>query len=406
MAFFKDIEFLRAHLYTLVEKNGSDLHIKSGACVRARIHDEIIPLDDETVTHDTVEQIARELAEKNFINFMKEKELDTIYLLDKDHRFRVNMFVHLHGLALVFRLIPKVIRTVEELNLPQAIHKISHLRRGLVLITGTTGSGKSTTLASIIEEININQRRHIITIEDPVEYVYTDKQCIIEQRTIGQHTKDFSTALRSSMREDPDIIVVGELRDIETAESVLHAANTGQLVFTTLHTTDARETIDRLIAIFPAREQNRVRMTLATNIQAIVSQRLINSIDDELIPAVEIMFMSPRIEHLIRSQADADIPDAMAEEETSFGSITFNKALFSLVLARKITEETAFNYATSASDLKLLLTTSVEYHQMKDETAPEEIHLKGEDEQKALEEEIERKKIEKQEALERLSKEI
>lgn len=406
MAFSQDIEFLRAYLYTLIKNKGSDLHIKSEAFVRARINEEIVTLNDEAVRHDTVERIARELAQKNFINFLKDKELDTIYLLDKDHRFRVNMFVHLHGLALVFRLIPKVIRTAEELNLPQAIHKISHLKRGLVLITGTTSSGKSTTLASIIEEININQRRHIITIEDPVEYVYTDKQCIIEQRAIGEHTKDFNTALRSCMREDPDIIVVGELRDIETAESVLHAANTGQLVFTTLHTTDAHETIDRLIAMFPTREQNRVRMTLASNIQAIVSQRLINSIDNELIPAVEIMFMSPRIEYLIRSQADADIPEAMAEEEISFGSITFNKALFSLILARKITEETAFDYATSASDLKLLLTTSAEYHQMMQEPEPEEVHLKGEDEQKALEEEIERKKIEKREALEKLNKDI
>ena len=402
MSLPQGIELLRTYLEKLVQKNGSDLHLKSNAPVRARINEDIISLSDEPAHEEDVEKIARELAGKSYLNFMKEKELDTIYVLDKDHRFRVNLFVHLHGLALVFRLIPKIIKTVEELNLPKVIHKLCKLQRGLVLVTGTTGSGKSTTLASIIEEINVNQKRHIITIEDPIEYVYTDKQCIIEQRSIGQHTSTFSTALRSSMREDPDIIVVGELRDIETAESVLQAVNTGQLVFTTLHTTDARETIDRLIAIFPNKEQNRVRMTLATSIQAIVSQRLIKSLDDTLVPAVEIMFTSPRIEHLIRTQSDADIPDVMSEEEISFDSITFNKALFTLVLNKQINEETAFNYATSASDLKLLFTTSEQYHKMKEENETLEIHLKGEDEQRRIDEEIKKRSLEKQEALNKL----
>ncbi|PHR53396.1 MAG: type IV pili twitching motility protein PilT, partial [Arcobacter sp.] len=397
---------LRTYLYQLVKQNGSDLHIKSDSPVRARINEEIVSLSNESFEAENVEEIARDLAGKNFVNFMKDKELDTIYILDEEHRFRVNLFVHLHGLALVFRLIPKVIKTIEELNLPSALHKLCQLKRGLVLVTGTTGSGKSTTLASILEEININQRRHIITIEDPIEYVYKDKKCIIEQRSIGHHTHSFSSALRSSMREDPDIIVVGELRDIETAESVLQAVNTGQLVFTTLHTTDARETVDRLIAIFPNREQNRVRMNLAANIQAIVSQRLIKSLDNTLVPAVEIMFTSPRIEHLIQTQADSDIPETMAEEETSFGSITFNKALFNLVLQKHIDEETAFNYATSASDLKLLFTTSSEYQKMKEGKTTEEIHLKGEDEQKILEEELRLKETEKQEAKNRLNEDF
>lgn len=406
MEYSANIELLRNHLYQLVKQNGSDLHIKSDALVRARINEEIISLSDTPLSTQNVEEISRELAGKHFVNFMKDKELDTIYVLDKEHRFRVNLFVHLHGLALVFRLIPKVIKTVEELNLPSAIHKLCKLKRGLVLITGTTGSGKSTTLASIIEEINKNQRRHIITIEDPIEYVYKDKESIVEQRSIGHHTQSFSAALRSSMREDPDIIIVGELRDIETAESVLQAVNTGQLVFTTLHTTDARETIDRLIAIFPNKEQNRVRMNLATNIQAIVSQRLIKSLHNELVPAVEIMFTSPRIEYLIQTQADSDIPETMSEEETSFGSITFNKALFSLVLNKKINEETAFNYATSASDLKLLFTTSSEYQKMKEEGLTEEIHLKGEDEQKIIDEELRQKELDKQEAKEKLNQEL
>jgi len=402
----KEIELLNTYLEKLVQHNGSDLHIKSDALVRSRINEEIVTLSETPIEGELVEEIARTLAGKNYINFIKEKEFDTIYVLDDHHRFRVNLFVHLHGLALVFRLIPKVIKTFEALNLPSVIQKLCQLQRGLVLITGTTGSGKSTTLASVIEEINIHQGRHIITIEDPIEYVYTDKKCIIEQRSIGHHTSSFSSALRSCMREDPDIIVVGELRDIETAESVLQAVNTGQLVFTTLHTTDARETIDRLIAIFPNKEQNRVRMTLASSIQAIVSQRLLKSLDNTLIPAVEIMFTSPRIEHLIRTQADADIPDVMAEEEISFGSITFNKALFTLVLNRQIDEESAFNYATSASDLKLLFTTSAEYHKMKKGNETLEIHLKDEDTQMKIEKERENKELEKQEALDKLKKDF
>ena len=397
------INLLRDYLYELVEKKGSDLHIKSDAIVRARVNEEVIPLGTDIVTHESIEKIARELSGKNYITFMQTQELDTIYVLDEDHRFRVNIFLHLNGLALVFRIIPKTIKTIEGLNLPQGVHKLCKLKRGLILVTGTTGSGKSTTLASVIQEINLNQRRHIITIEDPVEYVYTDDKSIIEQRGIGHHTHSFNVALRSAMREDPDIIIVGELRDIETAESVLHAVNTGQLVFTTLHTIDAVETIDRLIAIFPTREQNRVRMNLAANLQAIISQRLIKSEQNELIPAVEMMFISPRIEHMIRTQQDADIPEAMSQEEHIFGSVTFNKALFDLALEQKISEETAFNYATSASDLKLLFTTSSAYQGMKEKASTEEIHLKGEDEQRKLEEEKRIKEQEKQEAIAKLN---
>ena len=405
MALSDDIQRLRTYLYTLVEKKGSDLHIKSGARVSARVNEEIVSLGDTLLNHEDVEQIARELAGKNYLSFMKSHELDTIYVLDEEHRFRVNIFVHLHGIAIVFRMIPKRIRSIEELNLPAAIHKLTKLKRGLVLITGTTGSGKSTTLASIVEEINLHQRRHIITIEDPVEYVYSDKSCIIEQRGVGHHTQSFATALRSAMREDPDIVVVGELRDIETAESALHAVNTGQLVFSTLHTTDARETVDRLISMFPTREQNRVRMNLATNLQAVVSQRLIKSLEDELIPAVELMFMSPRIEYLIRMQQDVNIPDAMTEEGNVFGSRTFNKALFDLTLEGKISEEAAFDYATSASDLRLLFTTSSEYHKIKEKAATEEIHIKGEDERRAQEEAERAKELAKEEARAKLFEE-
>ena len=398
------MEVLRKNLYKLSEYNGSDLHIKSNAPIRARVKEEIVQFTSDILDKETIENIAKELSGKNYPTFIKEQELDCIYVLNEELRFRVNIFFHLNGIALVFRLIPKTIKDFKELNLPNELHKLCNLRRGLVIITGTTGSGKSTTLASIIEEINFNQARHIITIEDPVEYIHVDNKSIIEQRGIGHHTQSFAKALRSSMREDPDIIVVGELRDMETAESVLHAVNTGQLVFTTLHTTDARETIDRLISIFPTNEQNRVRMGLATNLKAVISQRLIKSVDNELIPAVEMMFISPRIEYMIRSGQDSDITDTMAEERNSFDSVTFNQALFDLTLAGKINEETAFNYATSASDLKLLFTTSQKYQEMKDKASTEEIHLNDDEEQRRKQiEEDQLKEKKRQEAIQQLN---
>jgi twitching motility protein PilT len=232
------------------------------------------------------------------------------------------------------------------------------------LVTGTTGSGKSTTLASIVEDINRSSHRHIITIEDPIEYVYDDNKCVIEQRGIGQHAADFSTALRSAMREDPDIIIVGEMRDLETARNVLQAVNTGHLVFTTLHTLDARETIDRLLAIFPREEQERVRMDLASNLEVVISQRMLRDLDDEMIPAVELMFKSPRTSYLIASSRDTELLDAMHHDQNSFGSMPFDTSLFQLALQGKITEKTAFMHASNPANLRLMFTTSAEYQTM------------------------------------------
>ncbi len=357
------VPFLQRCLSRLVEQGGSDLYVKSGAAVRARIEGEVVVLGEDAILPESLEEILRELTGERLEEFEMLGEFDTVYELDGRHRFRVNLYKHLEGTAIVFRLIPHVIRGFDELNLPGALGRLTELNRGLVLVTGTTGSGKSTTLAAIIEKINAERRKHVITIEDPVEYTHTDKMSIIEQRGIGQHTRSFASALRAAMRESPDIIVVGEMRDVETAESVLQAVNTGHLVFSTLHTLDARETIDRLIAIFPEMEQNRVRMNLASNLQAVVSQRLIKGKRGGLIPAVEMMFRSPRTEHLIRTLRDSELPDAMEAERNSFGSVTFNTALFELCLADKITEEEAYNYATSMSDLKLMFTKSPEYNE-------------------------------------------
>ena len=348
-------------LQMLIEVEGADLHIKSNSTIHARVKSEIVLLSNEVIDTETMEKLVKALTGDAYTEMEKTKEFDGAYALNADNRFRVNIFMHLDGFAIAFRLIPSYIKTIEELNLPKALHKLAKIRRGLVLVTGTTGSGKSTTLSSIIEEINQTKSHHIITIEDPIEYVHNDKKSIVEQRELGTHTNSFSRALRAAMREDPDVIVVGEIRDLATAESILQAVNTGHLVFSTIHTLDARETIDRLIAIFPTDEQNRVRATLAATLEGIISQRLIRGIDGNMVPAVEMMFRSPLVQELIRTKRDHEILDAIEKEGIMFDSITFNRSLFDLTLRDKITEEQAFQYATSPSDLKLLFTMSQDY---------------------------------------------
>ena len=348
-------------LTMLIDVEGVDLHIKSNSPMRARVKSDIALLSREIIKAETIEALVKALTGNAYEKFKETKEFDGAYGLKDKYRFRVNIYMHLGGFAIVFRLIPPTIKTIEELNLPTALHKLTHLQRGLVLVTGTTGDGKSTTLASIIKEINKTYQKHIITIEDPIEYMHHDIKSIIEQRQVGLHTNSFSGALRAAMREDPDIIVVGEIRDIATAESILQAVNTGHLVFSTLHTIDARETIDRLVGIFPTNEQNRVRTTLAATLEAVVSQRLIKGTSDNMIPAVELMFKSPLIKELIRAKRDNEIPDAIKKEGISFDSITFNQALFDLTLRGEVTEEQAYQYATSPSDLKVMFTVSQEY---------------------------------------------
>jgi len=371
------IEQLNVWLNMLIEVEGADLHIKSDSAIRARVKSDIVLLSKEVIEAETLEALVKALIGNEYENFKETKEFDGAYKLDDTHRFRVNIFMHLGGYAMAFRLISSNIKSVEELNLPTALHKLSHLRRGLVLVTGTTGSGKSTTLATIVEEINKNYHHHIITIEDPIEFVHNDAKSIVEQRELGLHTNSFSRALRAAMREDPDIIVVGEIRDLPTAESIMQAVNTGHLVFSTVHTLDARETIDRLVAIFPMVEQNRIRETLAATLEAVISQRLIKGRSGNMVPAVEMMFKSPQIQELIRTKRDNEIPDAIEKEGISYGSITFNRALFDLTLADKITEEQAYQYASSPADLKLLFTLSQAYEKkIKSNKGEDELLLK------------------------------
>ncbi len=350
---FEVLKKIRGYLRRMVDAGGSDLHIKANAVVRARVNGEIIPLSGEILSKNDALIFAKELLRTRFHELVEKKELDLVYPFDEQTRFRINIFFQMEGISAVFRLIPVKILTIEELKLPEVVNSFAHLERGLVLVTGVTGSGKSTTLAAIIDEINRNKRKHIITIEDPIEFVHKDRKCIVNQRSVGQDTTSFGHALRAALREDPDIILVGEMRDIETIEIALHAADTGHLVFSTLHTLDAKETVNRIISVFPPAEQNRVRMTLASVIRGVISQRLIPTVDGKRAAALEIMVRTARIEQLIAENRDFEIPDTIAEGKELYKSQTFDQGILDLYLQGRISKEEAFNYATSPSDLKL-----------------------------------------------------
>ncbi|MEA3372973.1 MAG: PilT/PilU family type 4a pilus ATPase [Campylobacterota bacterium] len=350
---FETLKKIRAYLRRMLDAGGSDLHIKANSVVRARINGDIIPLSGEILSKDEAITFAKELLRTRFVEFVEDKELDLVYPFDEKTRFRVNIFFQMDGVSAVFRTIPVEILTIDELGLPSVVHKFTTIERGLVLVTGVTGSGKSTTLAAIINELNWNKRKHIITIEDPIEFVHKDRKCIINQRSVGQDTNSFSRALRASLREDPDIILVGEMRDVETIEIALHAADTGHLVFSTLHTLDAKETINRIISMFPTEEQNRVRMTVGSVIQGVISQRLIPTIEGKRTAALEILVRTARIEQLIMENRDVEIRDTMEEGKEIYGSQSFDQGILDLWKDGKISREEAFNYATSPSDLKL-----------------------------------------------------
>ena len=254
---FEMTKRLKFYLSKLVEYNGSDLHIKSGATIRGRISGEIVPLSKEILTHEDGLTLAKELLRSRFDELVRTKNVDFTFKLNDEYRFRVNLFFQVDGVSGVFRTIPTTMPTVESLGLPLIINSFCDIPRGLVLVTGPTGSGKTTTLASIINRINLTKKKHIITIEDPVEFVYKDAKSIVNQRAVGQDALSFADSLRAALREDPDVILVGEMRDLETIETAMHAAETGHLVLSTLHTVDAKETIGRIVGMFPGNEQNR-----------------------------------------------------------------------------------------------------------------------------------------------------
>lgn len=352
---FEMTKKLKFYLSKLVEHEGSDLHIKTGTTIRGRINGEIVPFTKEALSHTDGLTLAKELLRSRFGELVEKKNIDFTFKLNDDYCFRVNMFFQVDGVSAVFRTIPMVLPTVESLHLPPIINTLSDLSRGLILVTGPTGSGKTTTLASIINRINKTQRKHIITIEDPVEFIYQDEACIVNQRAIGQDALTFSDALRAALREDPDVILVGEMRDLETIETAIHAAETGHLVLSTLHTIDAKETVGRIIGMFPGNEQNRIKMSLSSVLQGVIAQRLVKTVNHGRTAAVEILVKNARIESLILEGRESEIPDALKEGKEVYKTQTFDQSLLNLYAEGRISRDEALKSATSRNDLTMAL---------------------------------------------------
>jgi twitching motility protein PilT len=350
---FEQLKKVRIYLKKMIEVGGSDLHIKANSVVRARINGNIVQFSGGILSKEDALTFAKELLKGRFGELIEHKELDLVYPFDENNRFRVNIFFQMDGISAVFRVIPIKIPSFDELHLPDIVKSFTQRERGLVLVTGVTGSGKSTTLAALINEINVKKKKHIITIEDPIEFVHKDRGCIVNQRSVGQDTLSFGSALRAALREDPDIILVGEMRDRETINLALHAADTGHLVFSTLHTIDAKETINRIISQFPTDEQNRVRLSLAGVLQGVISQRLIPTVDGGRRAAMEVLVRTPTIEKLIMENRDYEIRDAIEAGKDHYKSQSFDQSILDLYNDGVISKEQAMENATSASDLEL-----------------------------------------------------
>ncbi|MFW6149470.1 MAG: type IV pilus twitching motility protein PilT, partial [Atribacterota bacterium] len=288
----------------------SDLHLTVGVPPTLRVNGFLTKLDYPALTeNDVYDMIYSILNNEQRKKFEEIKEIDFSIEVVNGARFRVNAFQHRRGIGGAFRLIPDKIKTLEELGLPGCLEEFVKKPKGLVLITGPTGSGKSTTIASLIDIINENQRLHILTIEDPIEFIHKHKNCIIDQREVGMHTQSFAYALRSALREDPDVILVGEMRDLETISMAVTAAETGHLVFSTLHTNSAAETVERIIDVFPSHQQRQIRVQLAESLQGVVSQTLLPNVDQSIrVPAVEIMKATPAVKNIIREERIHMIP--------------------------------------------------------------------------------------------------
>ncbi len=340
----------------VVAQEGSDIHLISGVKPFLRIDGELVPIEDAPVLQRSqLESLILPLLTKDQREkFMINKEVDLGYQFQDKGRFRVNVYHQQGEISASLRLIPSKIKTVEELSLPPIFHQFTRYKQGLILLTGPTGEGKSTTLAAVIEEINTTRREHILTIEDPIEFVYHPKQSIISQREINQDTHGWDIALRSALREDPDVVLVGEMRDFETIAAALTVAETGHLVFGTLHTFSASQTVDRIIDVFPAGQQNQVRQQLASTLQAVVSQRLLPQINGGRIAAVEVMVATSAIRNLIREQKIFQI-DNVIQTSAEAGMNLLESHLASLVQRGAVTREKAGEFAIRPQEFERLV---------------------------------------------------
>ncbi len=333
----------------VLDSNGSDLHISAGEPPIIRVHGEMTkvdlpPLDKEQV-HNMVYDVLSDFQRKVF---EEQLELDFSFGLGDLARFRVNVFKQYRGESAVFRTIPSKIPSFEDLYLPKVFKDLCGFEKGLVLVTGPTGSGKSTTLAAMIDFINNNKKEHVLTVEDPIEFLHTSKKCLLNQRELGPHTKSFAAALRSALREDPDVILVGEMRDLETISLALTAAETGHLVFATLHTSSAPDTVDRIIDVFPAGQQNQVRSMFSASLQAIISQGLFKRRDGKgRIAAFEILLATPAVRNLIRENKVAQIPSIM-QTSKALGMQTMEAACQELIGKNLVTKDEVSFYLSNS----------------------------------------------------------
>jgi twitching motility protein PilT len=350
---------LDSALRSTVELGGSDLHAKVGSPPMARVHGELRPLEGQEVLTSEDTEAALDTILKDpraHSEFNEVGEADFAHAIRGLSRFRVNAFRQRGSVSIACRAIPFQVMTVEELELPEVITRLAEQPRGIILLTGTTGSGKSTTLAAMIDHINSTTRRHIVTLEDPIEYLHRDKMSIINQREVGNDTVSFSRALRRVLRQDPDVILIGEMRDEETVSTALSAAETGHLVLSTLHTLDATETVNRIIDFFPPHHQQQARMMLASTLRAAISQRLIPRADGNgRIAAAEVMVTTGRVQDLILNPEETGKISDVIAEGAFYGMQTFDQALLGFVMEDKITEEQALEFASSPHDFKLML---------------------------------------------------
>ncbi|QQE13003.1 PilT/PilU family type 4a pilus ATPase [Planctomycetota bacterium] len=343
-------------LTTALEHDASDIHLVAGHPPMARVHTVMMPMDYPILTpQSTMAMLEHMATEENMKVFAKVKDVDFSYAIKDTGRFRVNAHYQRSTVGISLRSIKTDIPELSLLNLPEVITRLTYLPRGLVLVTGDTGSGKSTSLAAMIDAMNHRYQKHIITLEDPVEYTLTSDRCMIEQRELGEDTPSFASGLRHVLRQDPDIILVGEMRDLETTAAAITAAETGHLVFSTLHTVNASQTVERIIDMYPADEQNQIRSMLANTLQAVVSQTLFKRIDKKgMVPAVEVMLCTPAVRNLIRENRAFEIPNVI-ETNRSLGMTSLDNAIAELYFNGMISREDAIAQAAYPEKLERAL---------------------------------------------------
>ncbi|WP_297435064.1 type IV pilus twitching motility protein PilT [uncultured Clostridium sp.] len=337
-----------------VEEKASDLHLTVGMQPAIRINGSLRKIGQEVLKPTDTENFARQILEERYDAYEKEGEYDTSYSAQGMGRFRVNVFKQRSSTALAIRVITLKIPTLDELNHPSILKDLTTKKRGLVLVTGPTGSGKSTTLAAMINEINSTRDAHIITLEDPIEYLHKHNKCIVNQREVGKDTISYERALKSVLREDPDVILVGEMRDLETISIAITAAETGHLVFSTLHTIGASKTIDRIIDVFPPHQQQQIKVQLSTVLQGIISQQLVPTIEGSRTAALEVMISTPAIQNLVREGKTHQI-DSSVQTGSKYGMKTMDMALAELYKKRLITSDTATSFSVDRDMLSRMI---------------------------------------------------